>query len=116
MVSIASRIPNTPDDVDIPALRVKYRAERDKRLRADGSTQYLELTADFAAFSEVDPHTPLVEREPLSVEADVLILGGGGEGVRSHLGEPYAPGFYAFGELLAQWRATGNMEGMQLRS
>jgi cyclohexanone monooxygenase len=42
--------------------------------------------------------------------------GGGGEGIRSHLGEPYGPGFYAFGELLAQWRATGNMEGMELRS
>ena len=42
--------------------------------------------------------------------------GGGGEGIRSHLGEPYGPGFYAFGELLAQWRANGNMEGMELRS
>jgi len=251
-------------DIDIPALRKRYRAERDKRLRADGSTQYLELTADLAAYSEVDPHSPFVEREPLLVEADVLILGGefaglltavalksagvediriiemggateisrryaidtiegrtgvslfdhwrdgyktlhgmsshgfpnlfstgfsqggvaasntamyeqqgehiayivsealaraiaavepsqsaqddgcrlitetavantevetsctpgyynnegggGGEGIRSHLGEPYGPGFYAFGELLAQWRATGNMEGMELRS
>ena len=27
--------------------------------------------------------------------------GGGGEGIRSHLGEPYGPGFYAFGELFA---------------
>ncbi len=42
--------------------------------------------------------------------------GGAGEGIRSHLGEPYGPGFYAFGELLAQWRATGNMEGMEPRS
>ena len=42
--------------------------------------------------------------------------GGGGEGIRSHLGEPYGPGFYAFGELLAQWRAAGNMQGMELTS
>jgi cyclohexanone monooxygenase len=42
--------------------------------------------------------------------------GGGGEGIRSHLGEPYGPGFYAFGELLAQWRAAGNMQGMQVTS
>jgi cyclohexanone monooxygenase len=71
----------TPDDVDIPALRERYRAERDKRLRADGSSQYLELTADLAGFAEVDPHTPFVERDPLSIETEVLILGGGFAGL-----------------------------------
>ena len=88
VTSIASQSPtpgcpptDTPGDVDIAALREKYRVERDKRLRVDGSTQYLELTADFAAFSEVDPHTPFVDRDPLSVEADVLILGGGFAGL-----------------------------------
>jgi cyclohexanone monooxygenase len=39
--------------------------------------------------------------------------GGGGEGIRSHLGEPYGPGFYAFGELLAAWRARGDLEGLE---
>jgi len=73
----------TPDDVDIPALRDKYRAERDKRLRSDGSTQYLELTADFAAYSEFDPHTPFAQRDPLSIGTDVLILGGGFAGLLS---------------------------------
>ena len=38
--------------------------------------------------------------------------GGGGERVRSHQGEPYGPGFYAFGELLADWRARGDLEGL----
>jgi cyclohexanone monooxygenase len=71
----------TPDDVDIPALRDKYRAERDKRLRSDGSTQYLELTADLAAYADVDPHIPFVERDPQSIETDVLILGGGFAGL-----------------------------------
>lgn len=42
--------------------------------------------------------------------------GGAGEGIRSHLGEPYGPGFYAFGDLLAQWRADGHLQGMELRS
>jgi phenylpropionate dioxygenase-like ring-hydroxylating dioxygenase large terminal subunit len=28
----------------------------------------------------------------------------------------YGRGFYAFGELLAQWRAAGNMQGIQLTS
>jgi hypothetical protein len=42
--------------------------------------------------------------------------GGGGEGIRSHLGEPYGPGFYAFGDLLAQWRAAGDLDGLELKT
>ena len=38
----------TPDDVDVDALRHKYRQERDKRLRPEGSKQYVELKDDFA--------------------------------------------------------------------
>jgi cyclohexanone monooxygenase len=40
--------------------------------------------------------------------------GGGGEGIRSHLGQPYGPGFYAFGELLAGWREKGDLGGLVL--
>ena len=40
--------------------------------------------------------------------------GGGGEGVRSHLGEPYGPGFYAFGDLLKEWRDKGDLDGLAL--
>ncbi|EUA43422.1 putative Phenylacetone monooxygenase domain protein [Mycobacterium xenopi 3993] len=40
--------------------------------------------------------------------------GGGGEGIRTHLGEPYGPGFYAFGELLEKWRAQGDLDGLEL--
>jgi len=39
-----------------------------------------------------------------------------GGGIRSHLGEPYGPGFYAFGELPVQCRSKGSMEQMELRS
>jgi cyclohexanone monooxygenase len=67
----------TPDDIDIDALRDKYLCERDKRLRADGSTQYLELKDDFAEFSEVDPHTPVIPRTPISEDIEVAVLGGG---------------------------------------
>ena len=49
----------TPTDIDIDALREKYRREREKRLRPEGSDQYLELKDDFAEFAEVDPHTPV---------------------------------------------------------
>jgi cyclohexanone monooxygenase len=40
--------------------------------------------------------------------------GGGGEGIRFYLGEPYGPGFYAFGELLAEWRDKGDLDGLVL--
>jgi cyclohexanone monooxygenase len=35
--------------------------------------------------------------------------GRGGEGIRSHLGEPYGPGFYAFGDLLKEWRDKSDL-------
>jgi cyclohexanone monooxygenase len=67
----------TPADIDIDALREKYLYERDKRLRAEGSKQYLELKDDFAEFSEVDPRTPVTPREPISEDIEVAVLGGG---------------------------------------
>ena len=68
---------DTPDDIDIDALREKYLHERDKRLRPDGSTQYLELTGEFAEFAEVDPHTPVTPRPPIVEDVEVAVLGGG---------------------------------------
>src|SRR6185312_7879675 len=38
----------TQDDIDLDALREKYRREREKRLRPEGSKQYIELVEDFA--------------------------------------------------------------------
>jgi len=40
--------------------------------------------------------------------------GGGGEGIRSFLGEPYSPGFYEFDDLLIQWREKGDLDGLVL--
>ena len=67
----------TPDDIDIDALREKYSQERDKRLRPEGATQYLELKDDFAEFAEVDPHTPVTPRTPINEDVEVAVLGGG---------------------------------------
>ena len=72
---------DTPEDVDIPALREKYAAERAKRLRPEGGSQYLELEGDFAEFYEVDPYTTVTERGPIVEDADVVILGGGFAGL-----------------------------------
>ncbi|MFB4298662.1 flavin-containing monooxygenase [Actinomadura sp. NTSP31] len=38
--------------------------------------------------------------------------GEGEKRIRSHLGEPYWPGFYAMEDLLRAWRDAGDMEGM----
>ena len=67
----------TPDDIDIDALREKYAHERNKRLRPEGATQYLELKDDFAEFAEVDPHTPVTPRTPINEDVEVAVLGGG---------------------------------------
>ena len=71
----------TPDDIDIPALREKYQQERDKRLRSDGQKQYLITENEFADQYEVDPHTPVTQRKPISEDLDVAILGAGWSGL-----------------------------------
>jgi cyclohexanone monooxygenase len=61
---------------DADALRERYRAERDKRLRADGNDQYVEMAGRFAHYLE-DPYTTPIEREPLTDAVEVAIIGGG---------------------------------------
>src|SRR5512143_2104871 len=62
---------------DPDALRAKYREERDKRIRADGNDQYLEVKGAFAHFVD-DPYVePGFTREPLTDEVEVLVIGGG---------------------------------------
>ena len=39
---------------------------------------------------------------------------GGAVGNGSFLGDFYSPGFYAFDELIAQWRAKGDLDGLEL--
>ena len=62
---------------DPNALRDKYRAERDKRLRVEGNEQYVEVKDAFAHFVE-DPYVePGFDREPLTDDTDVVVIGGG---------------------------------------
>ena len=62
---------------DPDALREKYRAERDKRLRDDGNEQYQEITGEFAHYLD-DPYVPPgFTREPLTDEVEVVVIGGG---------------------------------------
>ncbi len=66
--------------IDHAALRAKYRAERDKRLRPDGNEQYIRPTGRFARLIE-DPYTPRTEREPVREECEVAIIGAGFAGL-----------------------------------
>ena len=62
---------------DPAALRARYRAERDKRLRTDGNEQYVEIGGRFAHYLN-DPYvdTP-VRRAALDDEKEVVVIGGG---------------------------------------
>ncbi len=70
-----------PEDIDIPALREKYRHEREKRLRSDGQQQYFRPTGHVVASFAADPHLPVVPREPIREDIDVIILGAGWGGI-----------------------------------
>ena len=62
----------TPDEV-----LEKYRVEREKRLRADGTAQYTELTDAYAEFDR-DPFVePGFTRDPVIEETDVVVIGAG---------------------------------------
>ncbi|MCT9810842.1 NAD(P)/FAD-dependent oxidoreductase [Acidovorax sp. Be4] len=66
-----------PHGFDPEVLREKYRQERERRLRAEGSAQYQAADGDYAAYLE-DPYiASRIEREPLSRDTDVLVIGGG---------------------------------------
>ena len=67
-------------EIDRKALRERYRAERDKRLRPDGSDQYVEVTGVFAHYVD-DPYTEPRPREPLTDEVTVAFIGGGFAGL-----------------------------------
>jgi cyclohexanone monooxygenase len=64
-------------DIDLDALRDKYREERDKRRRDDGIEQFIEIAGDYAHF-EQDPWVDRVlEREAVVEDVDVAVVGGG---------------------------------------
>jgi cyclohexanone monooxygenase len=62
---------------DPAALKAKYLAERNKRLREDGNDQYVEIKDGYAHYLE-DPYVePGFGRAPLTDEVEVVVVGGG---------------------------------------
>ena len=76
-------MPN-PDgfDFDPVALKKKYDEERDKRLamRPEGLAQFRGMTGALEHYA-TDPYTPVAERAAKSLDADVVIIGGGFAGM-----------------------------------
>lgn len=68
-------------EIDIPALKEKYRYERDKRVNREGQKQYVRPVGDFSDTYEGDPHIPIKPRDPVSREIDVVVLGAGLSGL-----------------------------------
>ena len=66
--------------VDKEALRRKYAEERDKRLRTDGSAQYVRLEREYSDLA-VDPYTPRKERAPRTDHVTFAFIGGGFAGL-----------------------------------
>ena len=55
-MSVDQRPPvSSATDFDSDALREKYRLERDKRIRADGNAEYVEMAGSFADYLQ-DPY------------------------------------------------------------
>ena len=63
-------------EFDAESLREKYRLEREKRLRADGLDQFIEIKGKYAHFLE-DPYVEMTPREPLTDDVTVALIGAG---------------------------------------
>jgi len=73
---------NAPE-LDVEAVRERYRVEREKRLRDDGNDQYIEVAGEFAHFVD-DPYVDAgFDREPIAAEHDVVVIGGGFGGLQA---------------------------------
>ncbi len=79
IAATASPTDDSPVDspFDTDALRRRYEAERQKRVRADGNAQYVATTGHHAHYLD-DPYVePGFRREPITRNMDVLVVGGG---------------------------------------
>ena len=64
-------------DFDPEALRARYRAERERRIRPDGASQYQQPVGEFGTYDQ-DPHAdPEFTRAPLHDRVEAVVVGGG---------------------------------------
>lgn len=65
------------DDLDIDALRAKYAAERDQRLRPDAVRQYVRTDGEFAGYREDPNRWSGTVRDPVTARMDAVVVGAG---------------------------------------
>lgn len=63
-------------NIDPEAIREKYRLERERRLREDHAAQYVKAAGEFSRYTE-DRMTERSVREPLLIDTEAVIVGGG---------------------------------------
>lgn len=68
-------------EFDLRSLRAKYREERDKRIRSDGDGQFIQTSGAYAHFKDADPYSPRVPRAAVSLDTEIMIIGGGFAGL-----------------------------------
>ncbi|WP_436530655.1 flavin-containing monooxygenase [Actinoplanes sp. HUAS TT8] len=57
-------------------LRAKYQAERDRRIRPEGTAQYRRAAGELSSYA-ADPYTAWAERAPVTDRVDATVIGGG---------------------------------------
>ncbi|MFE3248357.1 flavin-containing monooxygenase [Streptomyces sp. NPDC059209] len=73
--------PQAPAPDELAALRLRYRHERERRVRPDGAGQYRGAEAEFGFYAD-DPYVGEVAgREPSRDRVDVAVIGGGFGGI-----------------------------------
>jgi cation diffusion facilitator CzcD-associated flavoprotein CzcO len=82
MNCLPTKVPHH-EEVDIAALKAKYRQERDKRMQSEHGSQYVQPKDEFAENYAADPHMPTAPRDPISEDLDVAVLGAGFGGILS---------------------------------
>ena len=93
--------------IDKVSLKAKYAEERAKRIRADGTGQYLELKGQLAHYA-ADPYTQRAERAPIQDHVTFAFIGGGFAGAHRYLSRSRSPD--ARHEFLAN-RRVGHLPG-----
>ncbi len=63
--------------LDLSALRARYRDERDKRLRAEGKAQYVEMAGGFGHYLDDPWADRSFARARITEETEVVVAGGG---------------------------------------
>lgn len=68
---------NVSDGLDLETLKIKYAAERNKRINGGGAAQYRSVESSLSNYIK-DPYSPVgISRDAVDLDCDVVVVGGG---------------------------------------